>query len=212
MIDPSLLGVVTATLEKVVNAPLRYDPGTRAALGKLAGKVIAVDSTLPPLTFYLHPQPADSDVSLEIHAYCDRPADTRLKGSLPAIMALTFGSQHSLANSGVEVLGSTTVLSQLQDILHNVDIDWEEPITQVMGSTLGHPFAQLLQGQWQWARNNMNKAQHFFGEYVTEELRATPSKAELEVFYDEVTLLRSDTERLQARVQRLRQLGSRQGD
>lgn len=212
MLDPTLLGALTAALEKAVNAALRYDPGTRTALSRLAGRVLAIESTFPPLTFYLQPQAEQSGASLSIHAYCETPVETTLRGSLPAILALTFGSQHSLANSGVEVTGNTGLLAELQDIFANLDMDWEEPITDVLGSTLGHPFSQLLRKQWQWTNNNIGKAQRFLGDYITEELRATPSRSELEIFYQDVDQVRSDTERLALRVRRLQQHRQDQGE
>ena len=203
MADPTIVGALTATLEKLVNGALRYDPGTQAALAKLAGKVLAVESTFPPLTFYLLPQPATADVNLAIHAYYELPADTRLKGSLPAILALTLGSQHSLANSGVEVSGNSAILADLQEILANLDIDWEEPITDLLGASIGHPFAELVRSQWQWTRTSLKKAQTGLGDYLTEELRATPSKVELDLFCAQVDHTRADTERLAARIQHL---------
>lgn len=213
MADPTLLGALTATLEKLVNGALRYDPGTQAALAKLAGKVLAVESTFPPLTFYLLPQPATADVHLAVHAYCDLPPDTRLKGSLPAILALTLGPRHSLANSGVQVSGNPALLADLQAILANLDIDWEEPITDFLGTSIGHPFAELVRTQWQWTRNNVQKAQVALGDYLTEELRATPSKIELELFCAQVDQARAHSERLAARVQRLREhFGNGGGD
>lgn len=212
MLDPTLLGALTATLEKTINAALRYDPGTRVALGKLAGRVLAIESTFPPVTLYLQPQNEESGTSLSIHAYCETPVETTLRGALPAILALTFGSQHSLANTGVEVTGNPGLLAALQDVFANIDIDWEEPVNDVLGSALGHPFAQMLRKQWQWGHSNIDKAQKFMGDYITEELRATPSRSELEHFYQSVSQTRSDTERLAQRIRRLTEVRNRQGD
>jgi ubiquinone biosynthesis protein UbiJ len=217
MMDPTALGALTAALEKLANAALQYDPGTRVALGKLAGKSLALESTFPPLTFYLCPQPTNSELSLRVQAFCELPADTHLTGSLPALLALTFGPQHSLANSGVQLSGSSGFLSDFQDVVKNLDVDWEEAINAVIGVTAGHQFSELMRGQMHWAQAGLGKARGFLGDYLTEELRATPARAELEAFYKSVDDLRSDSDRLAARLSKLNerlnpQLDSRQGD
>ena len=217
MVDPAVLGALTTALEKLANAALKYDPGTRVALGKLAGKILALESSFPPLTFYLCPQPADAELSLRVQAFCELPADTHLTGSLPALLALTFGPQHSLANSGVQVSGSSGFLSDFQDVMRNLDIDWEEAVNGAMGVTAGHQFSELMRGQMRWTRTNLGKARGFFGDYLTEELRATPAKAELEAFYKSVDDLRSDSDRLAAKLSKLNERlnptsDNRQGD
>ncbi len=203
MLDPTLLGALTATIEKTANLALAYDPGTRAGLGRMSGKILALESTFPELTLYLSPQPETSNVSLTVQSHCALPVDVRLKGSLLAVLALALGPQHSLANSGVEVSGSTGLLSEFQDVIGDLDIDWEEAVNELLGTTLGHQLAQLLRGQAQWINTSVSKAEGFIGDYLTEELRTTPAKVELEHFYDEVNDLRSRTDRLNARLQQL---------
>lgn len=208
-----IVGALATALEKSANAALRYDPGTRAALNKLAGKILAVESQLPPLTLYLAPQPADAEVGLTVEPYSNIPADTHLKGPLAAILALILSPQHSLANSGVTVSGSSGFLSDFQDVMSQVDIDWEEPVNQLLGNTLGHQFAELVRSQFQWASSRTSKAQEFMGDYLAEELRAVPGQAEMTGFYDGVDQVRSATDRLAARIQHLnQQFNSRQGD
>ena len=212
MTDPTAPGALTAALEKLINTALKYDPGTRSALVKLAGRVLALESSFPSLTFYLCPQPVDSDLSLRVQAFCELPEDTRLKGSLPALLALALGRQHSLANSGVEVSGSASLLSDFQDVMNQVDIDWEEAVNAALGVTVGHQFSEILRGQLRWVGSGLDKAQDFIGDYLTEELRTTPAKAELNAFYSNVDELRSNADRIAAKVQSFEQRLNPQSD
>ena len=199
MTDPTPIGALAAVLEKAVDQTLRYDPGTRTALSQLAGKVIALEAQLPPLTIYLCPQPAGTEPALRVQTHFEGQVDTHLTGSLPAMLMLCLGDRSSLAGSGVRVSGDSGLLNRLQDILRHLDIDWEEPVTDVLGNTLGHSVAQLLRRQVGGLAELTKKTQAVAGEYITEELKAAPSREELEAFYDDVDALRSDLDRLSAR-------------
>lgn len=205
MLDPTALGVLTAALEKIVDTALEYDPGTRAALAALAGKTIAFESTFPPATIYFSPQAASVTPAVSLQAFSNTPPDTHLRGSLPAMIMLLVGEQRSLADSGVSVTGDSALLARLQDIFANVELDWEEPLTGLLGPGVGHPLAQLLRRQGRWAGESAEKARRFAGEYLVEELRVTPGQEELRAFYQDVDELSSATDRLAARVTQLAQ-------
>ena len=52
-IDPTLTTAALAAAETAINQTLLYDPGTRLALAKLEGQVLAVDVSAPALSLYL---------------------------------------------------------------------------------------------------------------------------------------------------------------
>ncbi|MCW8195375.1 hypothetical protein F6455_11305 [Proteobacteria bacterium 005FR1] len=196
MADPTLLSAACAALETAINGALRYDPGSRYALARLAGKVLAVELTQPSLTLYLEPQ---SD-RIRVAGHFEGEVTTRLRGSPPAMLSLLRSDRLNLAGSGVEVFGSTGTLEQLQQIIRNLEIDWEQALTEMTGDLAGHQGAEALRGVGNWLSGRQQTFERLLGEYLTEELSTTPARAELEHFYREVDELRLAADRLEARL------------
>lgn len=201
MVDPSLHTAFCAALESSVNTALRYDPGSRHALGKLQGRVLAVEIKQPSLVFYLLPQ----GEGLTVRSHYEGEVTTRLQGSPLALASLLKADSLNLADSGVEVFGSTSLLLEIQQIAHNLDIDWEEALSQLLGDVVGHQGANSLRQVGAWAEGRKDTFERLLGEYLSEELRATPARAELEHYYREVDEVRLATDRLAARVEALSQ-------
>lgn len=201
-LDPALLSAAARAGERAINAALKYDPGTLAALNQLEGRVIAIQSTEPALTLYL--QVGNEQVHLLTH--CEEAVACRLRGTLANLTRLVLTHpQHSLADTGVEVTGQPQLLSHLQQLLKEVEIDWEEPLAEVLGDVPGHQFARFLRTQWNWHRTHLPKVPGLLSDFLTEELRMLPDPVEVEHFYQAIDSLRADTERLQARLAHLQQ-------
>jgi len=84
-----------------------------------------------------------------------------------------------------------------------MDIDWEAPLVAVLGDVAGHQFAQLLRGAFSWGQAAGKSLRRQLSEFILEEGRLSPPKAELENFYTEVQSLSLRVERLQSRLARL---------
>lgn len=196
--DPTLKTALAVAIENIVNTALRYDPGTRFALAELSG-VIAIECTKPEMTLYwqIHSE------GIKVLGHYELSPTVRIKGSLPALMQLMMQQQSNLANSGVEVYGNTALLAQLQNILKQLDIDWEMALNKVFGDVIGHPIAELIRKKAAWTEYQAQQIPPSLGEYLSEELRSTPSQPELEKFYKDVDSLRMNTDRLSARIQQL---------
>lgn len=195
--DAMLSTAALAGLEKLINTALRYDPGTRIALGKLAEQVLAVHVTNPAITLYLIPDTQ----GLRLLGQWEGEVHTQLRGSLPALMQLARSDTTSFANSGVEVTGNTGLLIDLQRLLKNLDIDWEEALSEVFGDILGHQSANVIRSGVNYTRDRASEAKRLLSEFLTEELQTLPSKNELEHFYADVDELRLRADRFEARVQ-----------
>ena len=203
-LDPTLSTAALAALESAINTALKYDPGTRAALTKLAGQILALESTQPPFTIYLQATDTENQ-TLRVFADPDKQSSptTQLSGPLLAIAALALKDSSTLANSGVAVMGSTALLSDMQTILSQLDIDWEDALNQVMGDLLGHSMANKIRFLAGWTQHRLQSGQRLISEYLTEELKSLPAKPELESFYQQVDELRMNVDRLEQRIARI---------
>lgn len=188
-----------AAAEQLINKALAYDPGSKIALAKLEPHVLAVALSAPELTIYVAP----SEEGVRLMGHWEGDITTQVQGSLPALMMLARSERINLKDSGVQIAGNTGFLAELQKIMKNLDIDWEEMLSQLFGDLLGHQAAQLLRGQMNWARGRGANLQRLVGEFLTEELRASPGKAEQAFFSGEVDQLAMDLDRVQARLDTL---------
>jgi len=188
-----------AGLEKTINTALRYDPGTLVALGKLEEQVLAISVSSPSVTVYMTP----ADEGIRLMSQWEGEVHTQLRGSLPALIKLARSERSSFADSGVEVIGNTGLLVDLQRLLKNLDIDWEDALSDLLGDILGHQGANAIRSGLGYGRDRASEARRLLSEFLTEELRVLPAKNELEFFYREVDDLRLAADRLEARVEQL---------
>ena len=188
-----------AGAEKVINTALRYDPATRLGLTPLEGKILAVQITAPALTVFVMPM----DDELRLMGNWDGDVDTRITGSSLALAQLAQTEIHNLKDSGVTVMGDLSLLADYQRLLKNLDIDWEDMLSQFTGDIIGHQTAQLIRTKFGWVKDRANSAQRLTKEFLTEELKTVPGKPELETFYRDVDELRLAVDRAAARVEKL---------
>lgn len=199
MIDPTLTTAALASAEAIIHSALRYDPGTRLALAALAPHVLAIKFTAPDCTLYLVP----SEQGLDLRGHYEGDITTQLQGSVAAMITLLKSDRVNLKDSGVQIIGSTHFIAELQQILKQVDIDWEEILTQVLGDVVGHQGAEILRAKISWSADRAHNIQRLTSEFLTQELRALPSKPELQYFYQQVDDVRLDVDRAEARLQQL---------
>lgn len=185
-----------AAAEKCINNALQYDPATQNALSICEGKILSLQITTPPATIKILIQ----EKSIRLMNQWDGEVDTRLSGSLIALAQISQTPVHNLKDSGVTVMGDLQFLAQLQKILQQLDIDWEEMLTQIFGDLIGHQMAQMLRSKINWAKTRTQTAQRLTSEFITEELQAIPSKIELESFYQHVDELSLAVDRLSAKI------------
>lgn len=198
--DKMLTTAALASAEKIINTALRYDPATRIGLARLSGKILAVKITAP-VAMNLFVMPVDDEI--ELMANWDGEVDTQLSGSLMALLQLSTTEIHNLKYSGVTAMGDLGLLADLQKLLKNLDIDWEDMLSQFTGDIIGHQTAQVIRTKFGWAKDRAQNATRLTKEFLTEEYQALVSKPELEDFYQQVDELRLSVDRATARVEKL---------
>ena len=92
--------------------------------------------------------------------------------------------------------------------MSELDRDWEDATSTVRGDGAGPLTAKTISGGLSWTRHQSAEQTRLFKEYITEELKVTPSKPELKIFIDAVSAIKMDAERLQARLSQLLDIDS----
>ncbi len=198
MSTPALL---SAALESALDLYLRQDPEALERCAALQDKVIAV--RLAGTDIALHFLPDARGVKVVSHY--EGEADTLLTGTPAGFARLALSSREdALFHGAVEISGDTETGQRFQDILAGVDWDWEEQLSRLTGDLVAHQTGELVRGGQKWLADAGARLQADLSEYLQEEARLLPTRYELDEFLDGVDRLRGDTDRLAARVQRLR--------
>ena len=193
--------VVAQTLQGVFNHCLAFDSLSRQRFSALQGRVIAIELSDLAVQIYLCPE-VDEVKILSTH---EGSAEVTLQGTLLAFsrMSMTDDSAESLFSGEITLIGDTALGQRFGEIIKEMAIDWEEMASRLMGDVLAHKLGGLLRGGIAWSRDNLNSGQQTLAEYLQEELRLLPVKAEVEPFLEGVHTLRNDLDRIEARIKRL---------
>ncbi len=193
--------LLLAPLEAAVNAYLALDDHVEDYLAPMAGKVIAVHITPFDQTLYLCP----GEQGIQFLESYRGEVDATLSGSLSALglMGLSATPMRSLFKGEVRIDGDTQVARKLQRLFEKLDIDWESKLARYTGATLAQRLGGWLRGGRDWTQHTLTSFRLNLEEFLQEETRDLPAKAEAEILFQQIDDCRCDADRLQARIARL---------
>lgn len=197
-------------LQSALNRCLRLDPATQERLAALAGKAIEIHLRPLDLRFYLLPGPG----GIELAAQLERAPDTTLSGTPLGLLrgALLRNERRELFADDLRIEGDTDTGRRFKAVLDAVDIDWEEQLSHLVGDIAAHHLGNLARGLGRWSQEARTSLADDLDDYLHEEARLVPQRAEVERFLAAVDILRTDADRLELRVARLqRRLHDKQG-
>lgn len=199
----SLPEIFTASLEKAFNQYLSFDPEAPQRLAALEGRVIAIEILGLNETLYLFP----ADDGVMVLGEFDADADTTISGTPLALakLAVKDDAASVLFSGEVKISGDTRLGNQFKKILAQLDIDWEEQLAFYVGDVTAHQVGNLVRDASSWLHRSSRSLQLDLGEYLQEETRLSPSNAELNRFIKTVDTLRDDIDRLEARINRIKE-------
>lgn len=206
-IDPTILSGISLAFEKAMTQALQYDPGTKNALNALAPLNIHIETNEPQFHLLIRIR-TNTEISVglfqEKHFSEEENIDIHLSGKLSDFISLATSNDHMLAKHNISVSGKIHQLGQLQEIATNLDIDWEEPIVALLGVVPGHFVSEQIRSAGRWAKHQKNEIKLWLPETLQEELKLVPSRPEVEQFFNDIDTLNALTQRLEAKVNRLK--------
>lgn len=187
-------------LESALNHVLSLDPDTRQKLPPLDGRSIQLHLRGPELALAVTVQGDRLEVGPPRDGSQLRVAAS--PGSLLA-MALRRGDE-GVSPGKVDIAGDADLARRLEKLATHFQPDFEEAFARSFGDVLGVPLAQAIARGLRHARES---ARHLAGDgadWLRDEARLAPAPGEVDDFLDGVDALRERTERLEARLARLR--------
>ncbi|MFT7266794.1 MAG: ubiquinone biosynthesis protein UbiJ [Porticoccus sp.] len=190
-------GPALKSLEVTINKALEYDHSSQNAIGRLKDRVLEIECTSPSISFYI----IFGKKIVHLESRYKGTADAVIKGSAVSLSSLSInGDQRvSFFDSGVTVSGDQELLSQIQQLLKNLAIDWEAGLSDLIGDIPAHLIGKSLRSSINWKKNIFKRAVTGAVEFSQEEARLTPSPSEVTDFNKAVQHIRNEVERLAAR-------------
>ncbi len=194
--------LVVSALETALNQYLSLDEDVSLFLSPMTGKVIAIKVLPFNETFYLCP--AIDKIQLLEHYAAE--VDATISGTLSALglMGLSTTPMRSIFSGEVKIEGDTQLAHKFQQLFEKLDIDLEEKLSHFTGDILAHKIANLFRTGFSWTEESITTFKLNSKEFLQEETRDLPAEAEANIFYQQIDTIRSDFDRLSARIEQLK--------
>jgi ubiquinone biosynthesis protein UbiJ len=188
-------------LQTVINHYLAMDPEMLDKLAVFNGKVIQLEITGINRTFYLFP----GDSGIQLKTEYEGRVDTTLSGTPASLfkMGLVSNTADLLLKGELEISGDTRLGHQFKNVFSQMEIDWSEPLANLLGDSIAYHLQQTGKSLGLWGKQIINSVSTSTSEYLQEESQDVVTETELEIFNDSVDQLRDDVDRLQAKIKLL---------
>jgi ubiquinone biosynthesis protein UbiJ len=185
-------------LETVINRYLAQDPEMLDKLARFSGKVIKLEITGINKMLYLFPD----NTGIRVRTEHEGPVDTVLRGTPISLfkMGMVSNAANLLLKGEVEISGDTRLGHQFKNVFSQMDIDWSEPLSQLLGDSLAYQVQQSAKKLSRWGAQTVKSVSLSFSEYLQEETGDIVTDTEIKIFNDAVDRLRNDVDRLQAKI------------
>ena len=209
--DQSRADPLLARLEQAVSVALsrllKTNPETAARLANLEGSVIEV--ALRDSTRSAYALPGAHGVKLKRRH--DGAVAVKVSGRMADFLAYARASRRgdSLGAGRIEIAGDLAIAQQVQSLLGELSIDWEELLSRSIGDVQAHQVGRAARAVFDFGKRALAKLERDAADYLKHESRVVLSHEELERFGRAVFTLADDVERLEARIKRLRERAPR---
>ena len=196
----SATDIVIAPLQRALDALIDARARTRDQAAALDGRTVTVTLSELALTLAF----TGEDGRLVVRRASDAPQpDATLTGTTPAFLGAWLrdtGRDRATLPPGVTVTGDALLVRDLRALLAELEFDWEERASGLIGDAAAHQLGRMARAFGGWARYAGDRVTRDFAEYLREETRDLVAKDEVASFVDGVDAVRDDVERAAARV------------
>lgn len=181
--------------QRLFNQALATDPFTQAKLAALSGKILALaPEGFEPIYICVLAQ------GIELSPLPHK-TDVRIAATPFTLLRLGLsGDPQALQTGDVHISGDAAIAQQFSQCLQQLDIDWEEALSQRIGDVAAHQIGRFLRFGYDKAQNLRTTWQQNLLEYLQEELKVLPPKAEIQAWAQSADRLNSDVNELEKRL------------
>lgn len=197
----ALKPLMISALEVALSRYLALDSHSEQYLTPMAGKVIELRIDTFGSSLFLCP---GTDTIRILDSY-PAAADATLSGSLSSLglMGLSATPMRSLFKGEVHLAGDVQLARKFQRLFEKLDIDLQGKLARVTGERLARQLGDFVRGGKRWTGQSLHTLRLNLEEFLQEETRELPAKAEAELLFRGIDGCRNDCDRLAARLDRL---------
>lgn len=192
---------LTQLVAGALNRYLDLDPERAAVLAAINHKVIKlfIRELDKALTVQIE--------NLRAQAVTDSTAavDVSIDLSLKALPELALGAdQNQLIKQGrIEIKGDAHVASVLQNVLREIEIDWQEQLAKYSGDAFACQADKAVRQIRSLGYRLSHNLRADLRDYMRDEMQLIATHEEIDAFVRAVDAARAQTDRLEARIKRL---------
>ncbi len=195
-----ILTLFLSALETIINLAIKADPDALRKIATLKNQVIEIHCDDWRMHFFIMP----SSHGLQFHTKYTGKVNTTITGSFNHFLHIFIkgADTKTLFNYPIDVEGNTHNIEVLRDAFKNIDIDFEEKLSHYVGDSIAHKLCFHLKNTRAYLKKSAQNIENQTKEYIHYETKNLVSHKQAERFYEDVTKLRDDVERLEARMLR----------
>jgi ubiquinone biosynthesis protein UbiJ len=188
-------------LETIINQLLIFDKESLVALSSFKGIVVAVDVQNTSSIFYI--TITESGVSLTNEF--ELIPDIIVRGSSFELYEylISISNSQEFQTGKLEVAGDISVAQKIQSIVKNLEIDWEDYISNWIGDSLTHKLGRAVKNSINLLHSANKNIKYNLSDYLRYETEYLIDRNEQDEFSQSVDVLRDDAERLKLRINRI---------
>lgn len=195
--------ILLSSIELGIKQWIKLDRGAAKSLAALDDRVICLHIT--GLDHFLYFLPSQ-DGMLVMGEYGEA-ADASIHVSAMNLIRLGLSADSGavILETDTRIEGDVGLATKFSNILKNAHIDWEEILSKYVGDIVAHQSASITQTTVGWIKESAQAMNLNISEYLIEESKLSVSDSEVNYYLEQVDEIRSNADRLQARVNRLQQ-------
>lgn len=191
------------TITDSINAYLKLDPHSKKRLSELKGKTIAIQ--LLPFNFQFQLTCHQDSIMLNHEDSLIKP-DAKVSGTALQLInvAISKKDRHRFFAEDIEIEGDAVIGQKIIALFDEMDIDWEDKLSNFIGDVSAHHVGNILRNIKGWLSSSEQSMTKNLSEYLQEEKNLFPSKEALSDFYHDIDHLNLDVERIEAKINDLK--------
>lgn len=191
--------LLAQALETVINQTLKLEADLDKLIQPLIGHSLAIEMTDWCFKILLIGQPQGFNVYIN----SQNQAEVTLCGDLLALLSLVQTDQPQAILSGqtIDIQGDTAVLQAFSLFAKQVNLDWQQALSAIIGDIPAHLLSWPLKQAQQYLRHNQQCHYQDWRDYFQQECRLLPCREEMEDFFDDIQQLQQDLDRLALKIQ-----------
>jgi len=201
VLNKSLQSALLLPFESILNRCLEADQHSQRLLTAHAGRVLEIESRVPSITLFV----VFSARGVRLCAVNEGEVDGKVCGKGSELLNVLFDNTPGtpLSAESLEVSGDSLFVQDIYRIFSDMEINWQEAFSLVLGPAAVGQLESSLQQLSQWSQHVFSAIRTSVDEYIHEEARVSPSATEVESFSVRMDAIRLQLDRLEARKKQL---------